>query len=235
MKGDPIMRTRRIHRLSTWVLLAGLSAISAHAAEENLLTKAEALTAQVRERLEEFDRDGDCRVLKQAYALTSAAHYALGQKDSDLDWETVLGLRLKIVEVSFGARDSEYDLTKDANFSTKVMPPVSKVKQFLMPGMAPSDVKDPEARKQYELAIAENNRRRAKHVRELQLQRLMDTGVRDLRMRLLNLRTEPENLQRAVAIIKEQAKDKTFLKRVREEAFKDICDEDGILIGKDRG
>lgn len=173
--------------------------------ERNLLQEMENAEIQVEKLLEEFkaSSDSDPELLVKARELVSSIYgtrsttYTMRDdgtrgkstvlvsnsrhKDWGRIWERLLRLRIEIIQEAFRARDWEYDLQNPPLFSISVCPPFG-YGQFVISGMRPEDVKDPEARRIYKEAIRENEQKAKKHRRERTLQRFMDYAIQMLEM-----------------------------------------------------
>jgi hypothetical protein len=133
----------------------------------------------VRSTLDEFKRTGDYSLLVKAY---NAIHLGSNSQAS-------IELKLDILEFCYQTRDWAYDLNADHSISINVgMPPSSN--DVVFAGMDPKDVKDPVLRKQYEDAIAANNRRKEKDVRERTLQHMHDGLINDI---VVLMQAEPKD------------------------------------------
>jgi hypothetical protein len=89
----------------------------------------------------------------------------------------VLEIWLRVLKAAVAERDAEYDLARSDPFQMRVMPRVTNEQFDVYPGMNPDRVRDPEVRKEYEAAIAENAVRRARWEREHRLEELIGFGV----------------------------------------------------------
>ena len=94
----------------------------------------------------------------------------------------------------------------------------------LTPGMRPEDVIDPEARKQYEEAINENNRKLEKYLREKGLQDVIDDEIHYVTRYMKSVQEDPER-QRQMwkslgAIIESEVLRKSIKDAFEEEAAK---------------
>jgi hypothetical protein len=113
----------------------------------------------VTNNLNDYKRTGDYSYLLKAY---DAIHV-------DSNSQASLEVKLNLLQLAYQARDWAYDLNADHHIFLNVMPPLVPPDGFVASGMDPEDIKDPVARKAYEDAIAENDRREAKDWRERKL------------------------------------------------------------------
>ena len=92
--------------------------------------------------------------------------------------DRMLSLRLRVLMEVHASRDSAYNIEIEREkVSAKVVP-----SNHLYPaGVAPADIKEPDVRKTYEAAIAENERRMAKLQQEMRLERLTECTLDHLR------------------------------------------------------
>lgn len=141
----------------------------------NLLNEVE---RAVTNELQLFDADNKVEHLKRALEIAESLDRTAHQKKYSPEAALAkIRLMLVVADKCFKARDKSYDVRKMPDCVVRVFPPPSAGPNAY-PGMPPEEIKDPEARKQYEAAIAENERKRAKHKRELELQRMIDRAVR---------------------------------------------------------
>ena len=104
----------------------------------------------------------------------------------------------------------------DHELVVNVSPPLGSA-PFTASGMDPEGIKDPRARKRYEDDIAANNLRWAQFNREKALQRLVDDGLRDVRMQIRNQGADPASRKRAVEVIDSIIKEEKLRARLVEE------------------
>jgi len=205
------------------------------AGDNNLAGEIKAVTDEVHGKIAQFQRDKSWETEPaNAYPKTL---WEVNESIDDLhsEWErnpalvgsTILRLKLEVLEACFMAQDKTYDIKNPPPFSTVASPGLGP---DLWSGMKPEDVKDPVIRKRYEEAIVENNRRKAKHMRESELQYLNDYLISDIRGHLTGRKLE--TLRQDVAIIKKTIKNPGVMKKIREEVLADLCDENGALANK---
>lgn len=200
------------------VTLFCLSALNIAHAESNdsmqTMTNAE---ASVQAKLTEYSRTGDHKLLLEARGLASSMNpRQRGSTLSALD-EHCLRLQLKVLISVQDARDQDYDPKAPENIVyANIMPPDSGG-QGVAAGMDPKAIRDPVARKKYEDAIEENNRKNAKLRRELDLSRCVDLAIIDIWHYVRNLPEGSEARTRANQIITSTVTDKTIVERLESE------------------
>jgi hypothetical protein len=134
----------------------------------------------------------------------------LGGKLSGVD-EHWLRLQLKSLMVLQNARDLKYEPSAPGNRATMNV----FVPGLPVCGMAPSAVHDPAVRANYLKAIAENERRREKFNRELELSRRVDAAVIGIWRFVSTL--PGESKARAYQVIEEEVADKDLMARLKSE------------------
>jgi len=179
------------------------------------MTNAE---ATVQAKLAEYLRTGDHRLLVEARGLASSMNpRQRGNTLSPLD-EQCLRLQLKVLSSVQDARDKDYDPKAPENIVyANIMPPDSGG-QGVMAGMDPKAIRDPIARKKYEDAIEENNRKNAKLRRELDLSRCVERAIIDIWHYVRNLPEGSEARTRANQIITSTIAEKTIVERLESES-----------------
>lgn len=201
-------------RLLTAALLC-LSALNIAHAESNdsiqTMTNAE---ASVQAKLTEYSRTGDHKLFLEARGLASSMNpRQRGNTLSTLD-EQCLRLQLKVLISVQDARDKGYDPKAPENIVyMNIMPPDSGG-QGVMAGMDPKAIRDPVARKKYEDAIEENNRKNAKLRRELDLSRCVDRAIIDIWHFVRNFTAASEARTKADQIIVSTVTDKALAERL---------------------
>jgi hypothetical protein len=137
---------------------------------------------EVRLKLEQFAKDNaDYEPLLSAQKL-SASLNPRGDKThlTKLD-EECLRLQLKVLLALANARDPHYDRDAPENIVyMNLAPPLTKGNEAMVSGMDPKGIKDPEVRKAYEDAIAQNHRRAEKLNREMAISRGVDNALIDI-------------------------------------------------------
>jgi hypothetical protein len=128
--------------------------------------------------------------------------------------DTVLRLKLEFLQACYDARDHGYDLTNHPRITTVVSPPWGSA-DVPFSGMDPKDIKDPVLRKEYEDKIADNERRRHKHDRELVLQRVLDDNLRTVG-HLLRGQRDPTCRQHFMEIVDATIKEKKLREKLVE-------------------
>ena len=166
--------------LTLFVLLLGLT-IQTRAESNESLDGLKFAEERVQGNLDDFSRTGNYEYLVNARKIASSLN-PRGDKAilSPLD-EGCLRLQLKVLLALDMARDKNFDPNARQNRpSLNVAMPVPDSNGVRLPsGADPASVQDPAARKAYEDAIAENNRRRDKMNREMGLSRGVDYAVLD--------------------------------------------------------
>lgn len=164
------------------VMSAMTSATTGAAASARALADALERAETVRRILDEVDKTGDTASLSKAYDLAACVIPQPEEKAAAAAWDILLMARLRVLAKCYRARDHSYDPTKPANCTMSVSPPLWAAQaghQMIISGMDPKHVRDPEARRQYEADIAENDRKKARHRRERELQNVADRGIAD--------------------------------------------------------
>ena len=167
--------------LTLFVLLLGLTMRILAESNESLegLKFAE---ERVQGNLDDFSRTDRYEYLVNARKIASSLNPRGDRATlSPLD-EGCLRLQLKVLLALDMARDKKFDPRARQNMpSLNVGMPVPDSNGVRLPsGADPGSIKDPAARKAYEDAIAENDRRREKMNREMSLSRGVDYAVLDL-------------------------------------------------------
>jgi len=187
------------------------------------LTNAE---AAVQFKLEQFGKTNtDYQLLLDAQKI-SASMNRRGDKTTlnELD-ERCLRLQLKVLLTIAKARDPYYDPKASTNaFYMNVMPPITKGNQPFMSGMDPNAIKDPEARKAYEDAIAENVRRGKKYEQERSLSYGVDHVVIDLWYFVKNFPEDSAGRKSSFKIIEATIFDKIILNRLESDSYPEYSD-----------
>jgi hypothetical protein len=192
-----------------------LSALNIAYAESNdsmqTMTNSE---ASVQAKLAEYSRTGDHKLLLEARAIASSMNPRhRGNTLSALDDEC-LRLQLKVLIAVQGARDKNYDPKAPENIVYMNVSPPDSGGQPVAAGMDPKAIRDPVARKKYEDAIEENNRKNAKLRRELDLSRCVDRAIIDIWHYVRNFPEGSEARTKANQIIIGNVTDKALAKRL---------------------
>ena len=161
------------------ILLVSLQSASDIAKEEDLEKSLKDMETQIRDKLSEYDQDKQISLLQEAHRALTGNSIHFGCKGWETRAHTVLELRLQLLNKCFNERDYTYNLDDAPIVYTEVAPPMwaAEHQMNLTPGMRPEDVIDPEARRQYEEAINENNRKLEKYLREKGLQDIIDREI----------------------------------------------------------
>jgi hypothetical protein len=173
--------------------------------------------AAVQGKLAEYANTGNAHFLIEARKIASSMNpRERCDSLSALD-EDCLRLQLQVLLALQNARDQKYDPQAPENIVTlNVAPPVD-AGQGVAAGMSPEAIKDPVARKKYEEAIADNNRRNSKLRKELNLSRGVDRAVIDIWHFVRNLPEESEARRQARQIIMTTVTNKILLERLLSE------------------
>ena len=154
--------------------------------------------------ISEYDKDTQYKFLLDVQKLIddAANKHVGGFGGREENIHRVFALRLLLLNKCFNERDYTYDLNNPPLITTKVSPPLWAAEhQFIVSGMRPEDIIDPEARRQYEEAIAENNHKKDKDRREFMLQDIINRQIRLLARSLANAQDKPERQGRMWSLI----------------------------------
>ncbi len=123
----------------------------------------------------------------------------------------MLDIRLRVIAGCDQIRDKGFDFKTAKRPTTVVMPPIVPG-EALMAGMDPAQIKNPEARKKYEAAIADNARVAERMDRELLLRRTREDCLFEIGAYLQSNRNMKEeiNIEHAKRSINKYIKDKTL-------------------------
>ena len=175
------------------ILLVSLPSASDFAKEEDLEKSLKDMETQIRDKLSEYDQDKQISLLQEAHKAITGNSVHFGCQGWETRAHKVLELRLQVLNKCFNERDCTYDLDNPPRLPDNVTPPQWIAEhQFIFPGMRPEDVKDPEARKQYEAAIAENNRKLEKYLRENGLQDIIEDEIYYITRYMKSVQEDPE-------------------------------------------
>jgi len=194
----------------------------------DLAKEVQTTSAAIETNLNKFKQDGSTVSLGEAQRLI----VQLGQpwqQDPKLVRTEVLRFKLKLLQVCFESQDKAYDMKNPPEVYVNVTPPIFA--PGMMSGMEPAAIKDPEARKAYEEAIAENKRREEQYAREKSLQEFIDSGVRGVRGHL-NLSKQLGTLKPDIRLIRDTVKNADLLKKIEEEILVSFCDKNGVPLGE---
>ena len=170
--------------MKSWliVVLVMVFAVSMNAESNESLEGLKYAEAKVQANLDDFAKTDRYEYLVQARNLASSLNPRGDMKVlSPLD-EGCLRLQLKVMLATAKARDARYDpKAKENRTYINISPPLPDSDGTRGPsGVDPASIKDPAARKAYEDAIAENQRRMEKANREMTLTDGVDYGVLDI-------------------------------------------------------
>jgi len=194
------------------VLVQSLLAVTALGEEKDMMRHLTERNEDVRQELAQFEAKKDPEFLRKAYRSISAVPIDQSQQNWKEACHGIIRTTLRIAEKCYSARDYSYDLENHPPLYTKVSPPLGSA-PFIVAGMDPKLIKDPDARKQYEEAIAENDRRCAKDSRERSLQQTLDRCIWRLQVLVKCLPPNEEPGNSGIEIIKSA---------VKQEALRDL-------------
>lgn len=195
---------------------------------DNPAKEVQTTSAAIEEDINKFKQDGRTESLGEAQRLI----VQLGQSwqtDPRLVRTQVLRFKLKLLQVCFESQDKDYDMEKPPEVYVNVRPPIFT--PGMMSGMDPAAIQDPEARKAYEAAIAENKRREEKFSREKSLHDLLDSGMRGIRGHL-NLSKQLGTLKPDIKLIEDTVTNTDLMKKIREEILAKFRDENDVTVSK---
>jgi len=171
----------------------------------------------VQSKLDAFSKTKNHELLLEARKIASSLNSRQRENKLSVLDERCLRLQLKTLMAIQGARDLKYDPNAPENIVYVNVSPPDDGGQGVMAGMDPKAIRDPVARKKYEDAIEENNRKNEKLKRELWLSRGVDYAVIDIWYFVRNLPKDTEARTRAFQIIDDTVTDKAILKRLKSE------------------
>jgi hypothetical protein len=186
----------------------------------DVLTNAE---MQVEMKLEQFAKaNADYQLLLEAQKISSSLNPRGDSTNlSRLD-EGCLRLQLKVLLVLANARDSHYDSNASTNrVYLNLIPPLPDSNGVMWPsGVDLNAIKDPKARKAYEDAISENNRRNEKLKREMALSRGEEYALMDIWIFVKHGFPENSAAQKsAIEIVEKTVSDETILNRFKSDSM----------------
>ncbi len=170
--------------------------------------------AWVRSKLSQHAETGNHRLLLEARDIASSMNPRHSRDTLSPIDEECLRLQLEVLLAVQNARDLHYDPDAPENLVTLNVAPPDDVGQGVAAGMDPAAIKDPVARKKYEDAIAENNRRNMKLRRELYLSRAVDRAVIAIWQFVRQLPEKSEARARANEVIRSTVTDPVLLGRL---------------------
>jgi hypothetical protein len=177
-----------------------ISVLPSVAGERGVMQQIEGRGQKVDEFLERFDTEDEPQLLREAYIIVRSFPLNRSRDDWEQENKFVIEKSLRVLEKCYEARDHEYDLLNPPPIFMKVAPPLGSA-EVTFSGMDPKGIKDPEIRRQYEEAIAENDRRRSKHRRERHLQNIIDRGIKHILMRIEALPSDEDKTSAGASII----------------------------------
>ena len=193
-----------------------LAAARLHAESNDSPETLKDAQVKVHARLEQFSKTHDAELLVEAGKLAASMNPRGGSDAlSKLD-EGSLRLQLEVIVALAAARDPHYDRNAATNrVYLNVMPPLNKGTEILVSGMDPKAIKDPEVRKAYEDALAENARREEKLRREMAISRALEHAeIKVWVFVMRGLRDGSEARKSAVGIIDQTVFDKNIRSRL---------------------
>jgi hypothetical protein len=187
--------------------------LSAHAESNDSLQILKAAETTVQARLADFARTGRYELLVEARKLAASMNPRGDNRTrlSDLD-ESCLRLQLRVMLAIEKARDTRYDPdARENRFYLNVQPP-----DLAYPaGIDPKAIQNPAARKAYEDAIAENNRRNEKLTREIKLSDALDYAAIDVWTFVRNLGANSAARRTAMEIVEKTVEQQTLRARLQ--------------------
>jgi len=181
------------------------------------------LKARMDKDFQRFDKENNLEIIHKSMDLATSHTYEFGERNSKEARDQRLRLLLLVIAKCDDARDKTYDLNHPPRRSTVVGGIRLKSGAFIYSGCDPKSVKEPEARRQYEEAIAENNRRKAKARREYGLEDNIRSGISSFGTIVRNLtrpiwnKPDPVASKEVTALITEAVKDAQLRERILRE------------------
>jgi len=202
------------------VILMMVFAGRLHAESNESLEGLKFAETKVQANLDEFSGTDKYEYLVQAQKLASSLNPRGDMKTlSPLD-EGCLRLQLKVLLAIAKVRDARFDPRSRENLaSINITPPLADSNGVRGPsGVDPASIKDPAARRAYEDAIMENQRRMAKMNREMALSRGLDYAVLDVWIFIRNFPAGSAAKKSAFDIVEKTVTDETLRNRIQSEA-----------------
>ncbi len=214
---------KKVFGISAATGLLLLAATLAQAESNDSLDALTNVEAQVQLKLEQFARtNADYQLLLEAQKISASLNPRGDRTNlSRLD-EGCLRLQLKVLLALANARDSHYDSNASTNrVYLNLIPPLSDSNGVMWPsGVDPNAIKDPKARKAYEDAIAENNRRNEKLKREMALSRGEEYALMDIWIFVKHGFPENSAAQKsAIEIVEKTVSDEAILSRFKSDSM----------------
>lgn len=150
--------------------------------------------------IQAFRADGNHKHLIQANSLAIRLPYYSRSHVPVIHADDILIIKINTIKACYLARDKAYNIGADHGIMFTIMPPLG-AGPVALAGMDPLAIKDPVVRKQYEDAIADNDRRNAKDIRERDLQQAIDSGLNHLKMLYRNVRTDARAQEAFIGIL----------------------------------
>lgn len=186
------MRVRIIRIAYGTILIALLLGTSVFSEEKDLEKVLKDSEIKILIMLSEYDRDRQISFLQEAHKAIEGINIHFEYKGWETRAHRVQELRLRVLNKCFKERDYTYDLDNVPRLPNKVIPPRWAAEhQVIIAGMRPEDIIDPEARKQYEVAIAENNQKLEKYLQEKGLQYIIDREMRNIAIYMVSAQDDP--------------------------------------------
>ena len=163
------------------IVLVCLYAASIQVESNESLEVLKDAETRVQAKIEEFSRTDRCELLVEAQKVASSLNPREGSATFVALDAGTLRLQLKELRALADARDLQYDPSaKENRIYLNVAVPESNGLSIWPAGIDPNAINDPTTRMAYEDAIAENNRRIKKVVREAGLSAGLDYAVLDI-------------------------------------------------------
>ena len=214
-------------RIYLCILLA-LFSCYAFAGKEDLVKALQQANQIMEDSFLKFKTDGNTDHLYEADKQITQLSQRW-KEDPNLVRPKLLEFQLKLLQMCFESHDKNYDLGNPPVAYINV--PLPRLTPGLMSGMDPADIQDPEIRKEYEAAVAENKRREEKYAREKNLQYFIESGLSIIHG-YINLSKELGTLESDAKIIKNTITNVDLMKKIKEEILVDFYDEKGVPRNK---
>lgn len=221
------------------ILNTFLLGVMAFAEEEDLEKSFNDTETQIRNKLFEYDQEKHTSSLQDVYEILRVVDYHFGKKGWENRAHRFAELRLQLLNTCFNERDYSYDLDNPPVFCTMVAPPLwaLEYQPNLIAGMRPEDVIDPEARKQYVEAIAENKLKKEKDLRERGLQNIIDREISNVARYMAAIQEDPERWQQMLisldALIESEVLKKKIMDAFEERVAKRNARKEAVEKHKD--
>lgn len=176
------------------IILLFVQGVSTFAEEKDLEKSLKDAETQIQDNLCKYDQEKQISFLQKAHKVIEGINVHFEYKGWETRVQRVFELELQLLNTCFTERDYTYNLDNPPTVYINVSPPLWAIanQPNLTAGIRPEDVIDPKARKQYEAAIAENNRKKEKDTRERKLQDIIDSEMLYIVIWMMSVRDNPE-------------------------------------------